>query len=1246
MELLYELLPGKADAIVALNELEKGILELLRKRKLVEAVQLLKKITSSERLVELGRETLEIAKSLGNSEIIKQLSKLPFSENDKNDFFIFTIRALLEINEDAAVAHVFFTPLSKESPDLGWHFLVAHFRKRGDLQKLEVIYDNLSEKYEKTELAKHFLNEESIQKNWLSWLLWYGRYCSLSHPHVDTYMHSKAIELLVGQDNVSGIAGVVNQAFSRESKKAFLETLYMHWIKSLFLVRCQQLENDLPAELGWLTQVRELVTSGRDFDVVSKVSFEFKRDIIFLGLSQVFKNTGFDSEVSVTLADRASEAPDCRQQILVAGCQQCIELDRIDDAIVMLSHFDQYQVQKFIEMMVAKGELNEVQQTNILMKVTFNDVGWDKIKSSFSLSLVEAEQRCRTDAMFGRVRKEYLSLKNIGSKHKKYHDVCLALADLIRHHLYDQALELCAILAPSHNRDDYVSNFLSVSLEKEPVNFDFVVKACELFSDKKARDGWKNFFAMVRAAKDRDIVKASIKCQSKPFAQRFISASVARILNEEDINSAIEFLRSSGFLASNWRDRATRLKVVSALVIIYKNNLSKLVKRIRGWIKSDLGDYAPLVIEYLLEKDEFKQAIVLLNGTIKGLRDDEVVDDACFRLVSTYLQKCSPAKELFSSISVLEDKSAGRCLMKEVCHTACRTATEISILVVSSCPNKELRGDYLEALLVSWLCKSQFDLATKTLDCLDLELKNFWRPVLEYFKVNRYRDIVSHWCNSGQFIKALTCVVAEKWLKDLPVDEILVEFSHIYKFRQQYAQIVPFVDEASLDNWVDRYTAKTECDRILDLIASQWLGTFEGRVNANVSDISEGIRIILPWQLECNHISELHNKVSKMVIELVTPNNFIEIERYMVMLLEYKQLTPGFLDLLEARLLNLGAYVEQERLIQFTRVNAFEHWATYARERLTNDYLKNKMFNEVISFLPNNMAFSERRALMGCVEQHIKAVDLPRVKCIIDKLTINIQEAEVLPLVSYLLKALYVLEANALFRQHVTMPTQVHALAKRVIKYYWKKMALLLSPEGETAANFICASYNKIAQIKIDLDKGNNQDAIRLKTEIVLEMRPLLDIAFKAFCIRSFPGAHIKNLYFPMVAAGEIGDPSSNLEQLLRNNRLPRFRVEKPDMFNFILSIQPIVNRKYLWLETLFSTCNVIKHESNRAAETVTVDFLIDAVNGVSLILLKLLNLGTPLPELEQYLPSAFIDLNQLMCELSNQDVSFKSAHD
>ncbi len=121
---------------------------------------------------------------------------------------------------------------------------------------------------------------------------------------------------------------------------------------------------------------------------------------------------------------------------------------------------------------------------------------------------------------------------------------------------------------------------------------------------------------------------------------------MVQILNEDDISEPIEFLRSSGFLGSEWATSQIKEKIVEGLFKIFGDDTTKLLNRIKGWRKSGITGFDGFIISTFLEKNQLVNAVKLLNSWVTNAADEKFENDPCFNQVKSYLGSAKPRKRV------------------------------------------------------------------------------------------------------------------------------------------------------------------------------------------------------------------------------------------------------------------------------------------------------------------------------------------------------------------------------------------------------------------------------------------------------------------------------------------------------------------------------------------------------------------------------------------------------------------------
>ena len=136
----------------------------------------------------------------------------------------------------------------------------------------------------------------------------------------------------------------------------------------------------------------------------------------------------------------------------------------------------------------------------------------------------------------------------------------------------------------------------------------------------------------------------------------------------------------------------------------------------------------------------------------------------------------------------------------------------------------------------------------------------------------------------------------------------------------------------------------------------------------------------------------------------------------------------------------------------------------------------------------------------------------------------------------------------------------------------------------------------KFEKVKIDINKNVNSSPrnisekkkkeINLFWEIIDESRRVLDWGMDAIQKTFFPNINTKCYYpSPYLFKDLKGTPSEQMKHVLEKKiKLKDFETELPDLFDFMLSMQPDVStNKYLWLPRFFDLRNNHSHKFDYA---------------------------------------------------------------
>lgn len=120
--------------------------------------------------------------------------------------------------------------------------------------------------------------------------------------------------------------------------------------------------------------------------------------------------------------------------------------------------------------------------------------------------------------------------------------------------------------------------------------------------------------------------------------------------------------------------------------------------------------------------------------------------------------------------------------------------------------------------------------------------------------------------------------------------------------------------------------------------------------------------------------------------------------------------------------------------------------------------------------------------------------------------------------------------------------------------------------------DFRCAMETKSGNLEISNAAGS----------YIEEARKFLDYFFIAFC-KSKYGSIVHRAQFPRVPFDDTTkkeDANTLLQSWIKKTyRLKTFVHDYPKLFNYLLSIQPLINSQYEWLDDLYTVRNTLQHE-------------------------------------------------------------------
>lgn len=1203
------------------DPLEDKILECLRRGEISEAIRLISQVESKYQRASLVTEAWKIAKAKNNISAIKQLLMVKLEKYQFQELFKRTIETLFEMEaESDAVYLVTFTKFPDDAQDYGWYLLSKLLLSRKEYEKVEHIYSHLTTKHYRSEIAEQFLLLDNVCNEAPQWMNWFGLY----QQHASQYGSNKHLEtakkILAQQSEVEVVVTLIGKNFSTDLQEILLKSTYLSWLISDKVPLCQKIESQLPEALLWLSDARVLATTGVGFEVLEQLQYDYRYQeaIIACAIKCLIEN----GAVATDIINAANEVTYFfNMKILLASIRLCISLKKPQIAVELLPSCDQSTCFEAVSALSVEG-LSEQTQTILLRFVDFNRYGAEQLLRHYSPELIDQEHRRRAKSFIEKVETEYLCLKKISRKHPKYNEICKAIENLIDKHCFAEAEQLSQILVPSNVRDSYVLRLLNAVLSNEAIDFLRAARLANMFCRREFVGAANSFIKQLKQHDIRGIIKCAAELPMRLSIEKIIASCMTELLSHKNLKSPLSFLERSSFLTSRYCDYNIKKQIASALLVHFGQNYLHLIQRIKRWAELGVNDYDQLVLKHLLENNQLKYAFMLLNELIEeSWSGSKSLPEKYFSVMREHIANLPPAAALYSVISVLDLESERRRLFSVVCELAIEQRDSDGINIINDCPDKTLRSDAMVTFIESCLISDDFVLIDQALEHLDDSIKDYWSNIAMAVKNNRYVEIINISLREGVFSQALITWLLPKWLEGKTAEYLIKNHTVLEGYHKRFELELKEIIFDNYDAKHKHYDLIKHCSTLLSNICQHWWQIIEHQKAPDYDNLLSELAVFIPW------ISENHNHYISIKIQKYFVQQALRLSVQQI--ISYFQLTRSkqssacinvreFWDALFAE-----ADTEKLRQLISHELSLGDNgYGLTARERLLSLYIERTDYSSCLELLPDDMSVSERYKLQDLALKLIKAKNIKAADALIEKIMVNPNEHLALPIINALLQASYLRRARKYIHSHIHTPSQSLALRMQLRVGYWQQLERWI---GKDQAQYIATAFDKIALIAKLLQENNAEaKVVQLQNEVVQEFRNELDRSMDSFCHKNYNDCKEKGLYFPMVPTSSLEDPETKLRQHFAQRKMPSFSTDHPEIFAFLVSIQPVNNPRYSWLELLFPMVNTHKHKAHLPLQNDTCELLQSMANGLVMIMLKLKNPRCTQALLQEYLPDQF----------------------
>ena len=1009
-------------------------------------------------------------------------------------------------------------------------------------------------------------------------------------------------------------------------KNRLLEKLYLNILENRSDTDLLYLEQVLPEQQRWLGALKRLPEDESHFIVVENITETSDAErIITPAVTQLIQRQLHqeDENLRKAVSQAAHSTPKYKYIILRLGCTIFIRLNRIDAALQLLPSIDPFDRTKHL-VELTQQTLRPRQYQIILSFITSlssstycYESDEDKLLKKLPPELVNEERKRRAQGIVQEAEAAFDKLNNVATRHPQFNAIGQAVDKLIEHNALGAALSLCQKLVACNQRDRYANRLFQRALLCD--DYALATYCCRLFRDNQHRKNLNTYMQHYQKNNYRAALSSLMRLENCREYLLYIYECAKTILTTGDTPSATQFLESKGILAlpddldATREGEAVKKRILQQLVSNCKDTkaLKKLIDRLDKNKDEEITVY---LLTILLESDQLSAAIYLLNLNANENYGMSELPHDLTELMNTYL---TTQKLTIAQLKILSEINSKQLLSNFIRVSFQSFSLEFAknnLVVVLAIPDPKQRSHFIVETVILAICQGEFQLAEAVAIYLAEKDKGIWLQIVNQAKFNNCVELldilVAETINDDRLFRW----IINRWIEKVKSQRILIDYLLTLISKLELLHRSKPKEDVGL---ADLYCRKERLYRnLFNHIALAWYQSLR-RISA-YNELVAGIAILLP---EANKVSLSHILITPLreVIDWLIEHNGSDTIIALKLLLNFEDSFPvHYLSQIIDKLLNLNALKTACAVVELVeRKHAYWHECTALK--LAARYLQQGDYATVIRLLkPYQSSYSVREKVTAWVITMINSGKLEHAKLLIDELLSDIHERHSEQIITALVARKHVIFARRLLLRIETPSLQLR-LKQDLQQSYLSNLEQWI---GQDCAKSLYNSHKKLVEFLQLVKKPEPEQlekANRLKNEIIVELRSQLDKAFLSFYRDKYgePPMHGDsklNVFFPVVPELKGKTVQDRLQAYFtRKLKIPNFTKDFPELFAYILGIQPLHNPGYLWLAQLYNFANKQKHDKDIPLEPPIegmkismVDYLPKVLIGTNELLLKL----------------------------------------
>ena len=1238
--------------------------------------QLITQIQSENELLELIEQALDIVLLQQNYVYIKQLMQLKLNHWRKEQLFARLMPAFADLNAfEMAVGLVVLHEPEQLQAGRGWYLLAKAWLEKNEFNVVKKACRYIEKHSEKIDLIKKALEKLQVMNDSNTWLEWFDYYTRLVTTEPN-YRLDALIEpgckMLLLVPNFEGICENLKKLSVSSLTTRFFYKLFVMMLCNKQYIQCDQLAPILPAELDWLSTVKQALNDENSAWVFTKLdcndatNLMSKMAINFLEREIATADDILTEKILkiVVMLEQLST------KLVLEICYKLFEQQRLDVVIALLPNLNDYKKFEII-LSLLKHKLSERQYSAILNQVDeLLSFGYEaapysaQIRQLVPKSIFDSEINKRALALAAEASQEFADQDKVSKKDERFKTIIDRIDKLLVYEQFNAAYLLCQKVTPSKDRDERVLSLFQYVLRATHIASNQIdpVKVIALFLSPIKRQQLTKYWFQYQKNNYREALKGLISLKDPNEFLQLINECVDEIIQENDLRKATEFLISIKIFdlvehylyQTDEVGEITKIKRKIAKTLIHacanEKNIIKLIKRNLPSVA------APLLFE-LLAAGLLSPAIVLLNQNIKKTTssyDHEKLPDELDKIFTKYLLKQELSKELVMAINFLQSESLQKKFIKELFSKTIQklkklngneylaqndnqiSSYPLNMDIIKSIPIQSLKVDYTIELMVAYIRTNQFSAAIEAA----ANLSPVWRSIASHAATSQYDEILDELLYEEVNNQALTDWFLTNWLKNKTsslLSKEIIKFIRIIQVARQY------IDSDCFEAVLGKVAEASKVETLFSRTLMQWKNMLDK--DEAYEEFIDCITKFLDVAKDCSIITYLVNTMTPICIKLIDQEIYHQAIILFRLILEHASIFPYSLadHILNALILK-QKFEQTEQIINFVPAKE-HHWKESATLKICEKLFEIDNFIYCLFLLkpyynPHTLAQIKKWAIM--LVNNDKFIQAARFLEIFSN---NDSEEDFFAEIIDCLIVKKQLEiARSWLEKKISLPGTKLRLKEKLQTTYLAILEAKIGKDRKDALYRVSEKMNQfLSKIGAQPAEANN-----LKNEIIVELRSQLDKAFLDFYRRQYGDPPLRsnkptNVYFPVVPDLQGKSVKQRLQdyfqfKLAAKNFSSRFQ----KLFDYLVMIQPLHNKNYQWLEILYCLANAHKHDCDLplilSYDGNGVDmtlFLPEILDGVTELLLVLFSSKIDLNEVRTLKFSLYVKCTKT-CLLAN----------